>query len=162
MASTTTVTHGRSRGDEYGLAAIAEHNASGTEQFPAYAEDAKGLGIYVSVNSRLNLKLFADLFAARRVRSSLPGQPRLCAKPTDTKPERWCPHQERPHDQKDGLTFQHEQVQDVDVAHRQDQEDQEKQARQIEDTAADRTAFRVDERHGCTHEGHGRVGAPPS
>ena len=48
MASTTTVTHGRSQGDEYGLAAIAEHNASGTEQFPPYAEDAKGLGIYVS------------------------------------------------------------------------------------------------------------------
>jgi hypothetical protein len=50
MASTTTVTHGRSRGDDYGLAAIAEHNASGTEQFPPYTEDAKGLGIYVSID----------------------------------------------------------------------------------------------------------------
>ena len=52
MTSTTTVTYGRSHGDEYGLAAIAEHNASGTEQFPPYTEDAKGLGIYVSAGPR--------------------------------------------------------------------------------------------------------------
>jgi len=57
MASTTTVTHGRSQGDEYGLAAIAEHNASGTEQFPPYAEDAKGLGIYVSTGHQQTLGL---------------------------------------------------------------------------------------------------------
>lgn len=92
MASTTTVAHGRSRGDEYGLAAIAEHNASGTEQFPAYTEDAKGLGIYVSASPQLILKLCTDYFAARRIRSSLPGQPRLCTKPTDTKSKRWRPH----------------------------------------------------------------------
>jgi hypothetical protein len=48
MASNATVTHGRAHVDEYGLAAIAEHNVSGTEQFPPYVEDAKGLGIYVS------------------------------------------------------------------------------------------------------------------
>jgi len=48
MATTATLIHGRSQGDEYGLSAIAEHNATGTEQFPPYAEDGKGLGIYVS------------------------------------------------------------------------------------------------------------------
>lgn len=49
MASTSTVLHGR---EDYGLSAIVEHNASGTEQFPPYAEDAKGLGIYVSPASQ--------------------------------------------------------------------------------------------------------------
>jgi len=53
MGSTTTVSHGRSHGDEYGLAAIAEHNASGTEQFPPYSEDTKGLGINVSTGLRI-------------------------------------------------------------------------------------------------------------
>jgi hypothetical protein len=51
MATTATLTHGRSQGDEYGLSAIAEHNATGTEQFPPYVEDDKGLGIYVSTAS---------------------------------------------------------------------------------------------------------------
>ena len=58
MASTTTITHGRSHGDEYGLAAIAEHNASGTEQFPPYTEDAKGLGIYVSTVPSTDVEAF--------------------------------------------------------------------------------------------------------
>lgn len=50
MPSTTMVTRGHSHGDEFGLAAIAEHNATGTEQFPSYNEEAKGLGIYVSTD----------------------------------------------------------------------------------------------------------------
>jgi len=64
MASTTTVAHGRSHGDEYGLAAIAEHNASGTEQFPPYAEDAKGLGFHVSTEPQPSLKLTTDHITA--------------------------------------------------------------------------------------------------
>ena len=49
MASTITATQGPSPADDYGLAAVAEHNA-GTEQFPPY-NDSKGLGIYVSSSS---------------------------------------------------------------------------------------------------------------
>lgn len=49
MASTETVTQGRGSGDDYGLGAIAEHNAAGTEQFPQHTEhSSKGLGILVS------------------------------------------------------------------------------------------------------------------
>lgn len=47
MTVTSTITQGPSPEDDYGLNAIAEHNA-GTEQFPTYQEDTKGLGIYVS------------------------------------------------------------------------------------------------------------------
>lgn len=162
MASTTTVTHGRSRGDDYGLAAIAEHNASGTEQFPPYAEDAKGLGIYVSTDAQETLELTTDHITARRLRSSLSRRSQLRAKSANTQSKRWHPHQERPYDPKNRLAFQHQQVQNVDVAHQQVQEDQEKQARQVENSPADRTAFRIDEGHGCALEGHGRVGAPPS
>lgn len=49
LASTSTVTRGR---DDYGLSAIVEHNSGGTEQFPPYTEDAKGLRTYVSITSR--------------------------------------------------------------------------------------------------------------
>lgn len=52
MTSTSTVTQGPSPADDYGLAAVAEHNA-GTEQFPSY-NDSKGLGIYVSSRSAVN------------------------------------------------------------------------------------------------------------
>lgn len=35
--------------DDFGLDAVAQHNAATSiEQFPEYHEDAKGLGIYVS------------------------------------------------------------------------------------------------------------------
>ncbi|KAK5164819.1 uncharacterized protein LTR77_009483 [Saxophila tyrrhenica] len=41
------ITQGPSPEDDYGLEAIAQHNAiHSTEQFPPYEEDAKGLGIY--------------------------------------------------------------------------------------------------------------------
>jgi hypothetical protein len=131
MAPTTTVTHGRSHADGYGLTAIAEHNAA--EQFPPYAEDTKRLGIHVSISCRLSIPtLCTDSPAAPRwVRSSLPGQPRLCAKPTNTKPERWRSYEKRSHNQENRLAIQHEQVQDVDVAHRQNQAEEEKQARPI-------------------------------
>ena len=50
MNSTTIVTQGPSPDEDYGLDAVAKHNAqTSTEQFPAYHEDAKGLGIYVSI-----------------------------------------------------------------------------------------------------------------
>ena len=107
MASTTTVTNGRSRGDDYGLAAVTEHNASGTEQFPLCAEDAEGLGIYVSTDAQETLKLTADHITARRIHSSLPRQPQLRAKSADTQSKRWHPHQERPYDPKNRLAFQH-------------------------------------------------------
>ena len=126
MASTTTITHGRSHGDEYGLAAIAEHNASSTEQFPPYTEDAKGLGIYVSIGPQQTLKPPTDHITARWVHSSLPRRPQLRAKSANTQSKRWRPHQERPHDQKNRLAFQHQQIQNVDVAHQQIQEAQEK------------------------------------
>ena len=48
MSSTTIVHQGPSPEDDYGLDAVARHNAeTGTEQFPSYHEDVKGLGIYV-------------------------------------------------------------------------------------------------------------------
>lgn len=58
MNSTTIVTQGPSP-EDYGLDAVAKHNAqTSTEQFPVYHEDAKGLGIYVSISLCLNhLKL---------------------------------------------------------------------------------------------------------
>ncbi|KXT06505.1 hypothetical protein AC578_6058 [Pseudocercospora eumusae] len=48
MTSTTLVHQGPSpEHDDYGLGEIAKHNAQvSTEQFPAYQEDSKGLGIY--------------------------------------------------------------------------------------------------------------------
>lgn len=50
MTSTQVVHQGPSPEDDYGLDAIAQHNAAvaSTEHFPAYHDDAKGLGIYVS------------------------------------------------------------------------------------------------------------------
>jgi hypothetical protein len=49
MTSTAVVTQGPSPEDDYGLEAVAQHNAAtSTVQFPEYQEDAKGLGIYVS------------------------------------------------------------------------------------------------------------------
>lgn len=40
--------------DDFGLSEIAKHNAEhphqSTEHFPAYTEDTKGLGIYVSIS----------------------------------------------------------------------------------------------------------------
>lgn len=49
MTSIAVVTQGPSPEDDYGLEAVAQHNAAvSTEQFPEYQEGAKGLGIYVS------------------------------------------------------------------------------------------------------------------
>ena len=49
MTSAAVITQGPSPEDDYGLDAIAQHNAAtSTEHFPEYQEDAKGLGIYVS------------------------------------------------------------------------------------------------------------------
>ena len=49
MTSAAVVTQGPSPEDDYGLDAVAAHNAAApTEQFPEYHEDAKGLGIYAS------------------------------------------------------------------------------------------------------------------
>lgn len=49
MNSTATVRQGPSPEEDYGLDAIAKHNAAtSTERFPSYQEDTKGLGIYVS------------------------------------------------------------------------------------------------------------------
>lgn len=54
MTSTAVVTQGPSPEDDYGLEAVAQHNAAiSTEQFPEYQEDTKGLGIYVSKNITL-------------------------------------------------------------------------------------------------------------
>lgn len=55
MTSAAMAHHqGRSPQDDYGLDAIAKHNAqASTEQFPPYHEDPKGLGIYVSPSSSL-------------------------------------------------------------------------------------------------------------
>lgn len=47
MSSTTIVHHGQSP-DDYGLDAVARHNAQASTEFPDFAGDAKGLGIYVS------------------------------------------------------------------------------------------------------------------
>ncbi|KAK4508348.1 hypothetical protein PRZ48_002086 [Zasmidium cellare] len=47
MTSAAIVQQGPSPEEDYGLDAIAKHNAQvSTEQFPAYQEDTKGLGIY--------------------------------------------------------------------------------------------------------------------
>ncbi|KAF2162239.1 hypothetical protein M409DRAFT_27244 [Zasmidium cellare ATCC 36951] len=47
MTSTAIVQQGPSPEEDYGLDAIAKHNAAtSTEQFPSYQEDTKGLGIY--------------------------------------------------------------------------------------------------------------------
>ena len=107
MATTATLTHGRSQGDEYGLSAIAEHNATGTEQFPPYAEDGKGLGIYVSTALLVTSRLLTDITIARWVCSSLPRWSCVPPKSTDTKPERWCLHQEWAYDQEIRLAVQH-------------------------------------------------------
>jgi hypothetical protein len=47
MTATTVVTQGPSATDDFGLDAIAQHNAvaTSTETFPAYQSEAKGLGI---------------------------------------------------------------------------------------------------------------------
>lgn len=57
MASMTIVHQGLpSDQDDFGLSAIAKHNAqASTEQFPVYHEDAKGLGIYVSTHADVHL-----------------------------------------------------------------------------------------------------------
>jgi hypothetical protein len=87
MATTATLTHGRSQGDEYGLLAIAEHNATGTEQFPPFAEDGKGLGIYVSTALLKISRLLTDLPVARWVCPSLPRWPFVPPKPANSKPK---------------------------------------------------------------------------
>ncbi|KAK3698477.1 hypothetical protein LTR37_016948 [Vermiconidia calcicola] len=47
MVSTTVVTQGPSPEEDFGLDAVAQHNAAtSVEQFPPYEEDLKGLGIY--------------------------------------------------------------------------------------------------------------------
>ncbi|KAK3669504.1 hypothetical protein LTR78_010605 [Recurvomyces mirabilis] len=48
MTSTTVIQHGPSPEDDFGLEAIAQHNAAvvSTEQFPPYQDDGKGLGIH--------------------------------------------------------------------------------------------------------------------
>jgi hypothetical protein len=87
MATTATLTHGRSQADEYGLSAIAEHNTTGTEQFPTYAEDGKGLGIYVS-NALLSISsALTDRTVARWVCSSLPRWSFVPPKPANSKPK---------------------------------------------------------------------------
>jgi hypothetical protein len=54
MTSTAGVTQGPSPEDDYGLEAVAQHNAViSTEQFPEYREDSKGLGIYVSSSNMI-------------------------------------------------------------------------------------------------------------
>lgn len=47
MSSTTIVHHGQAP-DDYGLDAVARHNAQASTEHPDYKEDAKGLGIFVS------------------------------------------------------------------------------------------------------------------
>ncbi|KAK5123196.1 hypothetical protein LTR85_003395 [Meristemomyces frigidus] len=48
MTSTRVIHQGPSPEEDYGLDAVAQHNAAvtSTEQFPVYQDDAKGLGIY--------------------------------------------------------------------------------------------------------------------
>jgi hypothetical protein len=87
IATTATLTHGRSQADEYGLSAIAEHNATGTEQFPTYAEDGKGLGIYVSIALLSISRTLTDRTVARWVCSSLPRWPCVPPKPANSKPK---------------------------------------------------------------------------
>ena len=107
MATTATLTHGRSQGDEYGLSAIAEHNATGPEQFPPYVEDGKGLGIYVSTALLSISRTLTDRTIARWVCSSLPRWSFVPPKPANSKPERRCPHQEWAYDQEIRFAFQH-------------------------------------------------------
>ena len=107
MATTATLTHGRSQGDEYGLSAIAEHNATGPEQFPPYAEDSKGLGIYVSTALLSFSRILTDRTVARWVCSSLPRWPLVSSEPANSKPERRRPHQEWAYDQEIRLAVQH-------------------------------------------------------
>ena len=65
MTSTAIVHQGPSPEEDYGLDAIAKHNAAtSTEQFPTYQEDAKGLGIYVS-ELHLHDLTYTDLLQAR-------------------------------------------------------------------------------------------------
>lgn len=60
MTSGAFVSMAPTSGEDYGLDAIAQHNAAtSTEEFPPYQEDAKGLGIYVS--SFLTLQLLEVL-----------------------------------------------------------------------------------------------------
>jgi len=47
MSSTTIVHHGQAP-DDYGLDAVARHNAQASTEHSDYKEDAKGLGIFVS------------------------------------------------------------------------------------------------------------------
>jgi hypothetical protein len=76
--------------DDFGLNEIARHNAQqaqpSTEEFPAYQEDAKGLGIYVSICSARDfvLESFTHIFVARWISSSVYGGPVICPQPTDT------------------------------------------------------------------------------
>lgn len=52
MTSTAVVTQGPSPEDDYGLDAIAQHNATtSAEHLLDYQPDAKGLGIYVSIGN---------------------------------------------------------------------------------------------------------------
>lgn len=52
MPSTTIIRQGPPPEEDFGLDAVAQHNAAvtSTEQFPVYQADAKGLGIYVSAS----------------------------------------------------------------------------------------------------------------
>jgi hypothetical protein len=52
MSSTTIVHHGHP--DDYGLDAVARHNAQASTEFPEFPEDVKGLGIYVSRTLKSN------------------------------------------------------------------------------------------------------------
>lgn len=49
MTSATVVPAGSTPEDDYGLSAVAQHNVISVEPFSPYEEDAKGLGIYVSL-----------------------------------------------------------------------------------------------------------------
>ena len=62
MSSATVVTQGPSPEEDYGLDAVAQHNAATSiEQFPSYQEDAKGLGIYVSRSANGIVRCNTDL-----------------------------------------------------------------------------------------------------
>jgi hypothetical protein len=61
MTSTTIVHHGPPP-DDYGLDAVAKHNAATSiEQFPPNDEEAKGLGIYVSNVAVYRPRTYTDL-----------------------------------------------------------------------------------------------------
>lgn len=58
MTSASFVSMAPTTGEDYGLDAVAQHNAaSATEAFPPYQEDAKGLGIYVNSLFRVVLMI---------------------------------------------------------------------------------------------------------